>query len=55
MIGALILSLLFGMVSAHDGPGPVIALALGAVFAGVASVLCIKRQRAERRSAAPAR
>ncbi len=39
LLGAVLVAILFSIVSAHDGRGPVIALALGAAFAGLGSVL----------------
>ena len=44
-IGAVLLALIFGVASAHDGRGPVIALVLAACFAAVASAFSALRLR----------
>jgi len=44
-IGAVLLAFIFTIASAHDGRGPVIALAAGAGFAAVASLFSMLRLR----------
>ncbi|MEP6823763.1 MAG: MFS transporter [Ramlibacter sp.] len=48
-IGAVTLALIFSVASAHDGAGPVIALALAAGFAAAASLFSLLRLRSTQR------
>jgi DHA2 family multidrug resistance protein-like MFS transporter len=44
-IGAVLLAIIFSFASAHDGRGPMLALALAAGFAGTASLFSLLRLR----------
>lgn len=53
-IGAVLLAFIFSIASAHDGRGPVIALAAAAGFAAVASMFSLLRLRHGAQGPAPA-